>query len=357
MATKQHLWSSPTEFNTEFAFPSEFPYEFELSSPAVESVTSTDSTENSDEEENNFFTGLTQRLSQSTLHETRNQLTTEPINTWNNKPETKSHSFKTRDVAGSPQSILSGIGSWSGRSNGSDGSPNGNSRVPSPVTAPFVDPWEVIYAAAGQVARFKINNNQVGPTHVNMFQQEVKKKQECGSVWETDRDWLIQQQRLLIHNRRRELGYESVARCNVNVPLSFQSQQQNQRVQYGPGGSGFRVPVSGGSTVKKVSGGTGVFLPRHYDNSTPTPSDSRKKTGCGPVILPAKAVNNCFNSNIDDGNVTNHVTNQQRLANVFANDYDLLLARRNALLKQQILLARREEAASCESRLPQEWTY
>ncbi|MCI93052.1 hypothetical protein A2U01_0114350, partial [Trifolium medium] len=54
MATKQPLWSSPTEFDTEFGFPSEFPYEFELSSPAVESVTSTDSTENSDEEENNF---------------------------------------------------------------------------------------------------------------------------------------------------------------------------------------------------------------------------------------------------------------------------------------------------------------
>jgi hypothetical protein len=107
------------------------------------------------------------------------------------------------------------------------------------------------------------------------FQQEVKKKQECGSVWETDRDWLIQQQRLLIHNRRRELGYESIGRRNV--PLSFQSQQQNQRVQFGPGGSGFRVPVS---SVKKVSGGTGVFLPRHYDNNnTPTPSDSRKKTG------------------------------------------------------------------------------
>ncbi|CAJ2643947.1 unnamed protein product [Trifolium pratense] len=353
MATKQPLWSSPTEFDTEFGFPSEFPYEFELSSPAVESVTSTDSTENSDEEENSFFAGLTQRLSQSTLHETRNQLNTEPISTWNNKPEAKSHSIKTRDVAGSPQSILSGIGSWSGRSNGSgDGSPNGNSRVPSPVTAPFVDPWEVIYAAAGQVARFKINNNPVAPTHVNMFHQEVKKKQECGSVWETDRDWLIQQQRLLIHNRRRELGYESVARANV--PLSFQSQQQNQRVQYGPGGSGFRVPVQGGSSVKKASGGTGVFLPRHYDNNTSTPSDSRKKTGCGPVTLPAKVVNNCFNSNIGDGNVTN----QPRFANLFVNDYDLLLAaRRNALLKQQILLARREEAASCESRLPQEWTY
>jgi hypothetical protein len=175
MATKQPLWSSPTEFDAAFGFPTEFPYEFELSSPAVESVTSTDSTENSDEEENSFFFGLTQRLSQSTLHETRNQLTTEPITTWNNKPESKSHSIKTRDVAGSPQSILSGIGSWSGRSNGSgDGSPNGNSRVPSPATAPFVDPWEVIYAAAGQVARFKINNNHVGPTHVNMVSEFVQ---------------------------------------------------------------------------------------------------------------------------------------------------------------------------------------
>jgi len=36
---------------------------------------------------------------------------------------------------------------------------------------------------------------------------------------------------------------------------------------------------------------------------------------------------------------------------------DLLLARRNALLKQQLLMSRREEAASCEIRLPQEWTY
>jgi len=36
---------------------------------------------------------------------------------------------------------------------------------------------------------------------------------------------------------------------------------------------------------------------------------------------------------------------------------DALLARRNALLMQQRLRMQREEAASYESRLPQEWTY
>lgn len=340
MATKQPLWSPPEFEASAFGFPTEFPYEFE---------SLTDSTENSSDEEESFFAGLTQRLSQTTLRETqKHEFITAPT-------------MKARDVAGSPQSTLSGIGSWSGRSNGSgDGSPNGNSRVPSPVTARFVDPWEAIYAAAGQVARFKMNNS-VGPTHVNMVNGEMKQKQkqkqellDCCSVWEreTNPNWLVQQQLLLIQNRRRELGYKSSSNGRCNVPLSF---QQNQRVpQYGLGGSGFRVPVQGGSSLKKVSGGTGVFLPRHhYDTTpTPTPSDSRKRTGCVPVMLPAKSVNS-FNMNIDDPNVTT----QPRFTNAYANDYDLLLARRNALLKQQLLMARREEAASCEIRLPQGWTY
>lgn len=172
---KQPLWSPP-ELDAAFGFPSEFPYEFEISSPAVESVagsSSTESTESSDEEES-FFAGLTQRLSQSTLNETRNKLAAEPINAWNKPQATVHHSTKTRDMAGSPQSILSGIGSWSTGSNRSgNGSPNGNSRVPSPVTAPFTDPWEVIYAAAGQVARLKMNN-LVGPAHVNLVSELVQ---------------------------------------------------------------------------------------------------------------------------------------------------------------------------------------
>lgn len=173
-------------------------------------------------------------------------------------------------------------------------------------------------------------------------QQEVKQKQECGSVWETDPNWLLHQRQLLIQNRRRELGYET-GRCNV--PMSFQPHPQNQRVQQYTG-SGFRVPVPGGSSVKKPSGGTGVFLPRHYDsNTTPTPSASHKRTGkyfisyfapfisvfdivshyvccvvlllgCGPVMQPVKTVNG-LNLNIGDMNVTA----QNRFTNCFTNDF------------------------------------
>lgn len=64
-------------------------------------------------------------------------------------------------MAGSPQSTLGGIGSWSGRSAvSSNGSSNGPSQVPSPPTTPFGasnDALDVIYAAAGQVARLKMS--------------------------------------------------------------------------------------------------------------------------------------------------------------------------------------------------------
>lgn len=65
-------------------------------------------------------------------------------------------------TAGSPQSTLSGLGCWS-----ADGSPNGPSQVASPPATPFSaenDTWELIYAAAGQVARMKM----ASPSHHNL---------------------------------------------------------------------------------------------------------------------------------------------------------------------------------------------
>ncbi|MCI05885.1 hypothetical protein A2U01_0026940, partial [Trifolium medium] len=136
-----------TDFDAAFGFPTEFPYEFDSFE-----------TENSDEED--FFAGLTRRLSQTSLNETRKQLSERSVPIFNGeKPEIQE---KVRVMAGSPQSTLAGIGSWSGRSGGSsDGSPNGSTRVPSPTTIPFStgnDAWEVLYAAAGEVARLKMNN-------------------------------------------------------------------------------------------------------------------------------------------------------------------------------------------------------
>lgn len=74
-------------------------------------------------------------------------------------------------IAGSPQSTPSGIGSWSGRSAvSSNGSPNGSSRFPSPPTTPFGasnDTWDLIYAAAGQVARLKMSGESPKYNHQN----------------------------------------------------------------------------------------------------------------------------------------------------------------------------------------------
>ncbi|KOM39148.1 hypothetical protein LR48_Vigan03g253000 [Vigna angularis] len=358
-------------FHAPFAFPSEFPYDLGLSSPPLESLAGSTETQSSDGEED-FFAGLTRRLSQSSLNETRKHLSALPI-----QPDNRTFSEiprKTQGLVGSPQSTLTGFGSWSGRSAGSgDGSPNGYSRVPSPSTTPFDennDPWEAIYAAAGQVARLKINNNHVSEydfqksrgllTHSRpnqCFSQVASPKQQCGSVWgrPTKPNWVVQQQQVQVQNRAREFGHESM-NVKCTRPTCFpqsawspsQVQQQNSRVQFG--GSGSRVAVgTGGSSVKRGCGGTGVFLPRHYET---TPSEPRKKTGSAPVLLPAK-VAHTLNFNINDLNGAN----QQRFTNAFASDYDAILARKKALLMQQRLSVRQEEAANCEIRLPQEWTY
>ncbi|RZB72929.1 uncharacterized protein LOC114382721 [Glycine soja] len=342
--------------NSDFSFPSEFPYEFGLSSP-----------ESSDDGEEDFFAGLSRRLGQTSLHETRKQLSS----TVSEIPR------KTQGLVGSPQSTLAGIGSWSGRSAVSgDGSPNGYSRVPSPSTTPFDennDPWEVIYAAAVQIARMKMNNNNQVPAQYDFhnnrrllthhcpnrsFNQVVRAKQQCGSDWgrpTKPNNYLVQQQQVKVQSRAREFGHESVnAKCTrPSAWPPSQVQQQNNRVQFG--GSGSRV---GGSSVKRGCGGTGVFLPRHYE----TPSEPRRqKTGCASVLLPAKVVH-ALNLNIDDLNGTT----QPRFSNAFATDYEAILARRNALLmqeqqqqqqQQRLISVRREEAANYEIRLPQEWTY
>lgn len=379
------------ELEAVFGFPSEFPYEFDsVGTEPVESGST--GTQSSDEED--FFAGLTRRLSHTSLHETRKeQQLTVPIC---NSDKTESQKM-TRGLAGSPQSILSGIGSWSGRSGGSgDGSPNGSSRVPSPTTTPFKasnDAWDVLYEAAGQVARLKMygdvssklefqNRGVLGglPPHAvagNAFlanqgisqvrYQQVRaeqllkqqQQQQCGSVWakQGKASWVTQQHQAQVQNRVRDLcefgyDYEGV-KCARPLPHSawhpLQVKQQNHQVPHF--GSGSRPGLQAGSGVnKRGCAGTGVFLPRQYGAPPP---ESRKKTNCAtPVLVPAKVIH-ALNLNIDDLNAAS----QPRFSGAFGVDYDALLARRNALLLQQKLSLRREEAANYELRLPQEWTY
>ena len=97
------------------------------------------------------------------------------------------------------------------------------------------------------------------------------------------------------------------------------AQHQNQQTQHF--GSGPRGVTNGRSAaVKRSCGETGVFLPRPYVNT----QESRKKTSCAPVLLPAKVVH-ALNLNIDKLNATS----QSRYAGGFLTDY----GKRNHLLK------------------------
>ncbi|KAG4962268.1 hypothetical protein JHK84_039365 [Glycine max] len=376
------------ELDAAFGFPSEFPYEFD-SVGAEPADSGSTGTESSDEED--FFAGLTRRLSHTSLNETRKeqQKLNVPIC---NSDKTENQKMMARGLAGSPQSILSGIGSWSGRSGGSgDGSPNGSSRVASPTTTPFEgsnDALDVLYAAAGQVARLKMNdevsskfdfqsrgvlgglpppvaaenaffaNQGVSQVRYQQVRTEQVLKQQCGSVWgrQEKANWATQQHHQpQVQNRvrvLREFGYDYEAvNCTHVLPHSawhpLQVKDQNtQQVPYF--GSGSRPGLQGGSGVtKRGCAGTGVFLPRQYGAPPP---ESRKQTAA-PVLVPAKVIH-ALNLKIDDLN------SQPRFLGAFDVDYDALLARRNALLLQQKLSMLREEAANYEAlSLPQEWTY
>ncbi|KAG4953337.1 hypothetical protein JHK82_038957 [Glycine max] len=376
------------ELDAAFGFPSEFPYEFD-SVGAEPADSGSTGTECSDEED--FFAGLTRRLSHTSLNETRKeqQKLNVPIC---NSDKTENQKMMARGLAGSPQSILSGIGSWSGRSGGSgDGSPNGSSRVASPTTTPFEgsnDALDVLYAAAGQVARLKMNdevsskfdfqsrgvlgglpppvaaenaffaNQGVSQVRYQQVRTEQVLKQQCGSVWgrQEKANWATQQHHQpQVQNRVRDLrefGYDYEAvKCTHVLPHSawHPLQVKNQNTQQVPYfGSGSRPGLQGGSGVtKRGCAGTGVFLPRQYGAPPP---ESRKQTAA-PVLVPAKVIH-ALNLKIDDLN------SQPRFLGAFDVDYDALLARRNALLLQQKLSMLREEAANYEAlSLPQEWTY
>lgn len=360
-----------TAFDAVLGFPSEFPYEF-------------DSFETDNNDEEDFFAALTRRLNQASIHEAQKQVTVPILN----NEKTQIHE-KVQVMAGSPQSTLTGIGSWSGLSGGesSDGSPNGSTRVPSPTTVPCStgnDAWEVLYAAAGQVAKLKMydegssfelmNTRGLPPptavenraaalfsnpnsSHVQYQQQQVK--QQCGSIWGRQAHSQAQAQAhakatnwssQLIQNRVYD--YENVKCTRAMSGSAWLSPLQVKNPNNNPiafSGSGSRPVLQSGSSVKRGCGGTGVFLPRQY--GVP-PSESRRKTSCAPILVPAKVIH-ALNLNVDDFNGGR----QPRFSSDFGVDYDALLARRNALLMQQRLSMRREEAASYEVRLPQEWTY
>lgn len=353
LSDHDNLTGKPTSV---VAFPTDFPYDFNSSAvhSPVESVLGDD--DNDDEED--FLAALTQRLTQSTLRDSPKL------------PSVNKSQAKTA-MAGSPQSTLTGVGSWSAWSSvSSDGSPNGPSQAPSPPTTPFGgdnNTWDLIYAAAGQVARLKMNTNRdgiIGPSqsssnlvssmknvgfysHPSQFGTEppIYKPENCFN-W--GRQVKVENQQ--IHCRGGNFHHENERFLRpVDFPQSAWPSLQPHHRRYSSQPSTPTIPAAYhgvGSAPKRECAGTGVFLPRRCDNNPP---QSRKRADCASIaLLPGK--------NIQDLNrsVPQMTSNRRLLPS-----YEVLMSQRNAIFTQQRLSYPRpaERGKSHEFLLPQEWTY
>lgn len=338
----------PSDFLTDDDFPlllnnhnpHLFPYDFTSSS-------STESESDDDE-----IAGLTRRYSRSVSLQERLKTP---------------YPFEKRVFSGSPESTLK----WT---------VSGAKKCYSSPTTPVVQADEhldLIYAAAGQVARVKMMMSNVGD---NVFTNRglLGAPRPLGlppsqhhhpncAMW-SENEVLIRQQQF---RQRVAVGanYGGV-RCGGGQPVGFrqsplprlQVENQSRRqlcngVAPKPviGGSGGRSD-GGIAVVKREYAGTGVFLPRRYCNVLP---ELKKKPACSPAQLPA-GVAQSFTKNMDP------IIAQARpnIHGGFAPHYEIAMARRNAAMYAQqrrstTLLGGVPETPMRhpEIVLPQEWTY
>lgn len=371
-------------------FPCEFPYGFDssessLSSP-VESVVGSTETES---DEDDYMAGLSRQMTQSMVFE-EEKLVFPAF--WNDNSKAK------KVMAGSPQSTLCEVGSWLRCSNGSSqASSNVPSQVSSPPTTPMdqkQDAWDLLYAAAGQVVKMKMNDQGLNShcrgllgsprkpspapvstpvkppspsyycdealNHLQMQhnQFQLLKKQQQLLKQQTSASWgkqvkaspVMQQQQQLLQNRGRAVGIGGYGRCGRSVGMSSSpwpvpsSQPQLQS------GSGMRAVFLDGSGSKKGSSGTGVFLPRRVGN----PVELRKKPACSTVLVPARVVQ-ALNLNLDELGSA-HPRFQGRM---FHDHESMIAPRSNPPFSPQKRSIRPHPSTSpnYEIRLPQEWTY
>ncbi|MFS7977905.1 hypothetical protein Hanom_Chr10g00909481 [Helianthus anomalus] len=252
----------------------------------------------SDEED--YLNELSRQLARSALED----------DLWKTQSESKSSS---RVMAGSPQSTLCG----------NLVSSRGSSNCPSPLSRQVESSWDVLCAAAGEIARLRIMEDATfkpqpppspNPPHFHQIQAaaQLKKQQQ-------------QQQ------------YQQLVR-GMKAPLAaWPTLQQSQP----PSGSGMRAVFLGNPNPKRECIGTGVFLPRQVG----APTESRKKRGCSTVLLPDRVVH-ALNLNLQQ-------QTRSSTGGLARHGYDAEIRYRNNVLMAE----QRRQQAEIDLRLPQEWTY
>ncbi|KAI3760681.1 hypothetical protein L1987_51079 [Smallanthus sonchifolius] len=289
----------------------------DLSSP-VKSVTETES------DEEDYLNDLSRKLAQSTLEDgfTENQ-----------------HSKSTRVMAGSPQSTLCGCNHLSSR---------GSSNCPSPAPpVSQVEPsWDVLCAAAGEVARlrlaedagFKYRNGEryhISPQPIRIITSPNPQFHQIQAA-QLKQQQMMKQQLLLQQQQYQQYVQQRVRNAGGNMkpvaPTPVSSWPTVQQSQQQPLGSGMRAVFLGNPNAKRESTGTGVFLPRQIG----APTELRNKRGCSTVLLPDRVVH-ALNLNL--------VAQTRSNGGIGGYDYGVSMAEQ------------RRQQVEKDLRLPQEWTY
>uniref|UniRef100_A0A7N0UBQ8 Uncharacterized protein n=1 Tax=Kalanchoe fedtschenkoi TaxID=63787 RepID=A0A7N0UBQ8_KALFE len=357
------------EKDVKLALPrTEFPYEFVFRSVASSPV---DSTASGESEEDEFFAELTRRL---TMSESRKV-----------SPLDLCPTYEAPKVSqGSPQSILGGIGSWSGRS--SRGSQHSPMQGPSPPATPYEasnDTWGLINAAAGQVALLKLNAedklqqsldgqfraasgpnqdlnyfNSVQNRKAAFYADQMRRQSYIAAVAAAARQAKVAA--LLCEQQLENLGRSgrtASTRCRVASDLLTQSAWPPVR-KIPAGEVPARPNFQTVSFQRKESAGTGVFLPRRYDTAPAAPP--RKKLITAPnAHVPSKVVH-ALNLGFEEMGARPKPHCSAYAASLSQQNYDAIMARRTAFLAQQHRrVVRPDELAqsNLEACLPQEWSY
>lgn len=295
------------------------------SSP-VESVLGSTETE-SDEDE--FVSGLTRKLARSSIQH----------------PNSDKSNSKTWGMDGSPQSTLTSLLGGSSR-----GSTNCSSQVSSPPSNRPDVSWDLLYAAAGEVAKMRryeemggysapVKNpnpngfNPSGSDPIHQYQSTHRPSSNWGQYQQN-------QPYKMVQNR----GPNGVRPAGLS-PSVWPTLQQSQQPRGGGGGSGMRavfLGIPGGA--KRESTGTGVFIPNTPRRTGVTPAVSRKKQGCSTVLLPERVVQ-ALNLKLEPVSSSVIDPSLKSWKNV------------PAVGQQRLNVRWPEPAVMNEIRLPKEWTY
>ncbi|KAM3340725.1 putative protein isoform X1 [Capsicum galapagoense] len=294
-------------------------------------------------------------------------------------------------LSGSPQSTLCGCKQGSSR-----GSPNCLSQAssPPPMNRPDVS-LDLLYAAAGEVARIRMMEESaglyhskgggiwsapprktspvpVGPKnpkpnlgHFSTNQAQLSYQQlQVAQFQRLKQQQMIKQgqggYRQFSLNQSHQQMLENRARNGVkgalNLPnsawptLQQSTQQQHQQPHHGSGMRAVFLGNPGGP--KRECAGTGVFLPRRVGTQT----ESRKKPGC-PVILPDRVVQ-ALNLNLEAMDAAARPQSQVQTRCHSGDNLDGgLKYRNNAVAAAAGQQRRNQRTHPVELQLPQEWTY